>query len=127
MMAMNTTIRFTPGNTDSREETGILKRTVAGILAGGLLLAAGVAIAAESEFPASVNETASSAWHAGDWGPRNTRDVPRAVGSVFPSSVSEVGPSDVHGFDIQSPGVINTIRFTGSAIPMSTNETSTYR
>jgi hypothetical protein len=74
-----------------------------------------------------MNETASSAWHAGDWGPRNTRDVPRAVGSVFPSSVSEVGPSDAHSFDIQSPDVTHIIRFTGSAIPMSINETSTYR
>ena len=96
------------------------KLKFAGILAAGLVLAAGAANAAESAFPASVNETTpfSFAYE----GMHYAQSGAVGTGTVFPSSVSEATAFSLPAEDRPSMAERRS-RTYGSVFPSSVNET----
>ena len=99
----------------------MLKQKLAGVVAAGLLLGAGAVNAADSVFPASTNETASSA-HAyrGDVRPDANAAVTR---STIPASQNETASSP-HAYqrDVKPGRADVKTGNTGSAFPASYSE-----
>lgn len=102
----------------------MLKRKLAGVVVAGLLLGIGAVSAAESGFPTSSSEVASSDWYHGDARRMRIDANAGAAEPVFPSSSSEIASRDLHEGDVQRSSFnAGATSAAGSVFPTSANET----